>query len=85
MRFLRAPAARRAANIHPAAQPHLHLGRPDIPRLFARVADMCVRDGVRRVAVVTCGPAPMVHEVTALCAARHKGVAFDLHCEVFNF
>ena len=74
-----------AADIDQLAQPYLRFGRPDVPRLFERVAALCADEGIARVAVVTCGPRPMMDEVAAMCASRRGGVTFDLHKEVFDF
>ena len=63
----------------------LSYGRVQLVKLFADVSSMCVSERVSRVAVVTCGPNSLVEEVTNLCAHRHKGVAFDLHKEVFDY
>ena len=74
-----------AANIDPDEQKYVRFGRPDLPKLFARVATFCASEKIRRVAVITCGPVSMVDEVATLCRRRHEGIAFDLHTEEFNF
>ena len=75
----------KAANIDPDAQKHVRFGRPDLSKLFDRVASFCANEKIRRVAVITCGPVSMVDEVATLCSRRHSGVAFDVHKEVFDF
>ena len=74
-----------AANIDLDSQPFLRFGRPDIAKIFERVAELCREEAIPRVAVVTCGPQAMIAEVTTLCNRRHDGVSFDLHSEVFDF
>jgi hypothetical protein len=75
------------ANIDPVKQPYLRFGRPNLPDIFARVTQLCAKEGIGRVAVVSCGPAPMVQEVAALCGEKGRlgGVKFDLHLEEFDF
>jgi hypothetical protein len=63
---------------------NLHSGRPNISNIIELTGKMCSRENIGRVAVVTCGPPAMVQEVSAVCAKRHSGVAFDVHKEVFN-
>lgn len=75
----------KAANIDIDQQPYIRFNRPNLPKLFDRVAQLCKAEGIARVAVVTCGPEPMINEVADLCDYRQLGVAFDLHKEVFNF
>jgi hypothetical protein len=73
------------ANINPHVQPYLNFGRPDLPAIFAQTADYCRAHGIKRVAVVTCGPVPLINDVTRLSNKCYKNVSFDLHSEVFDF
>jgi hypothetical protein len=68
----------------------LRIGRPDIPKLFDSVRELCRSSGIRRVAVGVCGPVSMVDEVDDLCrqsklASDSAAVRFDCHKEVFDF
>ena len=44
------------ANIAPADQPYLRMGRPDLDAIFKRVTTLCGKSSIPRVAVVVCGP-----------------------------
>ena len=75
-----------AANIVPSEQPYVKHGRPDLPKLFSEVVELCAKESIGHVAVVTCGPLPMTQEVHMLCDAKNKAnVKFDLHVEEFGF
>lgn len=87
-----------AANIDPEHQPYLKFGRPNLPEKWKSIAEMCVREGIPRVAVLVCGPEPMVVEVSKLCSTAYTvstkndlgtevtgSVIFDLHKEEFDF
>lgn len=69
----------------PDYKPYLHHGRPDFERLFAQVKQLCADNKLDRVAVVTCGPLPMVQEVQSLCVKNSDKINFDLHVEEFGF
>jgi hypothetical protein len=69
---------------------HVHFGRPNIPDIFKRITDLCVAEGLRRVAVCVCGPVSMINEVDDLCrqsklSPERTTVRFDCHKEVFDF
>eukprot|EP00388_Colpodella_angusta_P001400 GDKJ01004485.1.p1 GENE.GDKJ01004485.1~~GDKJ01004485.1.p1 ORF type:complete len:568 (-),score=40.25 GDKJ01004485.1:1338-3041(-) len=76
-------------SVAPVARPFLRSGRPSLPKLFSRVAKLCIDEGVGRVAVLSCGPAVIINEVHDLCVNRSLrggcGVQFDLHKEEFDF
>ena len=80
----------RAANIT------LRFGRPNIPKIFERVKNMCVAKSVKKVGVIVCGPISMVSDVSDCCkrfsgdvdsdgTASAATVSFDLHLEEFDF
>ena len=73
------------AHIDPINQPYLRFGRPNLPNIFERVAKLCEKENISRVAVVTCGPPAMVDDVVMLSRNRINGVSFDCHHEVFEF
>ena len=60
-------------------------GRPVYEKWFTEISTVCVLEGISRVAVVTCGPSSMIKDVATLCSKRHRGIAFDVHKEVFDF
>lgn len=77
-------------NIHPASQPHLHFGRPNIVDIFQRTRGLCIKEHIKRVAVGVCGPQSMVDAVDDLCrrskmSTDSAAVRFDCHKEVFSF
>jgi len=70
----------------------LHHGRPDLDAIFMEVRDEALQYGYNYVAVVACGPAPLVDKVKKLCLANSTcellqccGITFDLHEEVFEY
>jgi hypothetical protein len=73
--------------IAPELQHMLRFGRPDMPAIFDRMAQDAEACGESRVAVMVCGPTPMVKAVRDCCVAATKagGISFDLHAEVFEF
>ncbi|KAK3747552.1 hypothetical protein QZH41_004812 [Actinostola sp. cb2023] len=74
------------ANIQPEVQSNLKFGRPDLPALFERMKVFCLAGHGGRVAVLTCGPGPLVSSVEKLCVQYSSGgVTFDFHKEVFEF
>lgn len=74
------------ANIIPKAQPFVKFGRPDLPKLMARMRKFALSQGEKRVAVLSCGPAVMVEELRQLCwDTSDTEVSFDFHGEVFEF
>ena len=80
----------KAAGIDPVEQKHLRMGRPNIPDLFRRTRELCEKEGIKRVGVMTCGPKGMVDEVMDLCQMSQinpicSTVRFDGHAEVFDF
>jgi hypothetical protein len=58
-------------------------GRPDLRGIFAEVARGAEADGQKRVGVLTCGPDPLVHEVTRLARRSSAAVSCDVHVEHF--
>ena len=50
-------------SIDPVTHQYITPGRPNLPVLFQQVAELCEKEGISRVAVMTCGPPPMVKEV----------------------
>lgn len=77
------------ANIDPEHQRYVKFGRPDLEKLFAETRELCEKEGIRRVAVFTCGPSAMVNEVVDLSRNSKTNcgtaVRFDCHQEVFDF
>lgn len=78
------------AGIHPEIQKWLKFGRPNVPKTFQTVRELCQKEGINRVGVCVCGPAPMVNEVFDLCRQSKmemscSSVRFDCHLEVFDF
>lgn len=73
-------------NIRPDIQTTLKFGRPELPVLFERMRGYCQDGHNRRVAVLACGPRPLVDSVQTLCTRYSSGgVTFDFHKEVFEF
>eukprot|EP01038_Epipyxis_sp_PR26KG_P005623 gene5623-7766_t len=76
----------KAANINPQEQSYLRMGRPDLPKIFSRVEELCVSEKYHRVGVISCGPQSLMKEVALLASQfRRSGVRFDHHEEVFDF
>lgn len=74
------------ANIRPEIQPDLKFGRPNLPDFFSKMKGYASEQGESRVAVLTCGPTPLVDSAEKLCAKYSGGgVTFDFHKEVFEF
>lgn len=74
------------ANIKPEIQTTLKFGRPDLPGIFERMKGFCQQGHCKRVAVLTCGPGPLVDSVYKMCVQHSSdGVMFDFHKEVFEF
>jgi hypothetical protein len=73
--------------IAPELQHMLRFGRPDMPAILDRLRQDAEGCGESRVAVMVCGPTPMVKAVRDCCVAATKagGISFDLHAEVFEF
>jgi hypothetical protein len=61
------------ANIDHVRQPFLRFGRPNLPDVFARVTQLCAKEGIDRVGVVACGPKEMMNDVAQLCSRFHSG------------
>lgn len=83
-------AQQHIVGIHPAIQHWLKFGRPNLPEIFERTAQLCKEEKISRVGVCVCGPAPMVNETVDLCHAsllnpNCSAIRFDCHCEVFDF
>ena len=78
------------ANIKPDQQKYLKFGRPNVPQLMADTRKLCEAEGIKRVAVFVCGPAPLVNEVVDYSRASKfnpnpSTVRFDCHSELFDF
>ena len=83
---VRSESEQSAANIIPSQQPYLKFGRPDLAKIFTQVAELCTKDSIGRVAVVTCGPLAMTQEVQKFCSMSNTAkVKFDVHVEEFDF
>mmetsp|Transcript_26197 Transcript_26197/g.44193 ORF Transcript_26197/g.44193 Transcript_26197/m.44193 type:complete len:553 (+) Transcript_26197:100-1758(+) len=79
-----------AAGIDPVNQKHLHFGRPSLPYLFQRTEELCRKEGIKKVAVLTCGPPGMINEVMDFCnksqlCTSPDTVRFHGHAETFDF
>ncbi len=48
------------ANIRPDLQPYLRFGRPDLPQIFSRMAELARSYGECKVAALVCGPSGML-------------------------
>jgi predicted ferric reductase len=86
------------ATAPPAAancQYNLHNGRPDLDALFEDMKEVARTLGIENVAVIGCGPIPLMRQLRA-CCLRHStsivggcgtdpGIFFDLHTEMFEF
>lgn len=86
-----ATAPRAAAN----CQFNLHNGRPDLDALFEEMKEVARTLGSENVAVIGCGPVPLMRQLRA-CCLRHSTsivggcgtdphVFFDLHTETFEY
>jgi hypothetical protein len=58
--------------------------------LFFRTTELCKKENLKRVAVLTCGPPSLVNEVDDLCrrskmSLNCDNVVFDCHKEIFDF
>lgn len=74
------------ANILPEMQPDLKFGRPQLPELFSKMKGYATEQSESRVAVLSCGPTPLVNSIEKLCSKHSSGgVTFDFHKEVFEF
>ena len=70
------------------SRPHTYKGRPDISKIIKEIVVLAEEQGVRRVAVITCGPQPMVNQVKNSCRKMNGvccGVTLDVHDEIFSF
>ena len=68
-------------NINPQQQKLLKFGRPNLPSYFENINKIKEEHGEKNVAVLCCGPEPMMDE----CAKLSKKYSFDFHHETFNF
>ncbi|GMF21597.1 unnamed protein product [Phytophthora fragariaefolia] len=61
--------------------------RPDMVAILRALGDQAKRDGKDRVAVLACGPMPMVQSAlaTSMTLSKDMKVQFDVHTEVFEF
>lgn len=77
----------RDSNVRDKAKSVLRYGRPDIENLFNTMLSVAKEKGVRRVAVLTCGPAGLVASVVGQAQLLNLkcGVQFDVHKETFAF
>lgn len=60
-----------------------HSGRPDLAAAFAVAAEEASASGIKRIAVLACGPEPMTDSVTKQARRASVEVKFDLHLEHF--
>jgi len=77
-----------AGSVHQLAEhTTLHVGeRPPLPQLFSDARDVAQQAGEAEVAVLVCGPAPMVAQAQHLCRVMStQACRFELHKEVFAF
>lgn len=73
-------------NVRPEVQQCLRFGRPNLPAVFKRMAEIARAKGETRVAVLSCGPAGLLTAVKKLSwSASTKDVHFDFHGETFDF
>jgi len=77
------------AGIHLPSNPHLRLGRPDVKGILSRVESLCKKEGIKRAAVLTCGPTSLLNDVSDVCIASQLStdcstVRFDCHKEKFE-
>jgi hypothetical protein len=74
------------ANVKPELQECLRMGRPRLPLIFAKMKEIAKRNGCSEVAVLSCGPTPLVDQARKLCWSESGGgVSFDFHSETFAF
>eukprot|EP00541_Cyclophora_tenuis_P000342 CAMPEP_0116574856 /NCGR_PEP_ID=MMETSP0397-20121206/19632_1 /TAXON_ID=216820 /ORGANISM="Cyclophora tenuis, Strain ECT3854" /LENGTH=560 /DNA_ID=CAMNT_0004103679 /DNA_START=75 /DNA_END=1757 /DNA_ORIENTATION=- len=68
-----------------ASFPFVHLGRPDVKDIFAKMREEAIAQKERRVAVCVCAPKRLVNLCQKASAkySDHK-VSFDFHYEVFD-
>ncbi|KAJ8528719.1 hypothetical protein ON010_g14610 [Phytophthora cinnamomi] len=61
--------------------------RPDIAAILRSLGGQAKQDGKDRVAVLACGPMPMVQAVltTSMAISQEMKVQFDVHTELFEF
>lgn len=70
---------------------YLFEGRPNFDSIFADLKAEAQQRGVKRVAVIGCGPHGMINQLRAACRTysdfelKCGGVQFDLHEEMFDF
>ena len=69
---------------------YLKLGRPNIAGIFGRITELCRAENIHEVAVMVCGPPPLVNEVVDTCRASRLSIKCDqvrfyVHHEVFDF
>lgn len=68
------------------SHPCLRFGRPDWQQIFTRMRQLAADAGVKRVAVLVCGPGGLVGDVAANSASHSDAaVTFDFHAETFLF
>ena len=66
--------------------PYVHFGRPNYAEIFLTLRVYAIKHREAKVAVMVCGPKPMVNEVRSLCSSMSSdGVAFHFHGEIFEF
>ena len=74
------------ANIDPMHQKLLKFGRPNLPSYFDKIKKLAKDQNESKVAILTCGPEPMMIEARKLCREYSgDGIQFDFHEETFNF
>jgi predicted ferric reductase len=74
------------ANINPTLQDCLRMGRPRLPEIFASMKAIAKKNGCKEVAVLSCGPDPLIKDAKRLCwETSDSDVSFDFHTETFAF
>lgn len=75
-----------SANIRPQLQTCLRFGRPNLNQIFDDVHKFALAVGESEVAVLSCGPEPLVKDALNHASLHSKGgVYFDFHSELFEF
>ena len=82
----RKPEDYESANIRPETQKYLKFGRPKVDEIFNTIHSFAKSVSESEVAVLTCGPKPLVNDVLKYsCQYSRDGVQFDFHSELFEF
>jgi len=66
-------------------QQNVKLGRPNFSEIFEKMAEIATATGESKVAVLVCGPMPMVTDISQLAVQKTTAqVQFHVHSEVFQ-